>query len=886
MRQSPVITALLLLFTTSVSHAQFFQVIVTGPNQVSPCQAANFTVTVNNIAPVAQPAGTLTYNFSQGAGFETVLGNPDVHLVDSTDRQHPVLGLPAIGANKSITFEIQARYSCASDPGGVTDTVVLHLGGQHYVFGAYPYNIQVPAVLLTPGSNWNYSGAPGTVFTRTFTLHNSGIGDALRLYFIDNPAEAGLDLLSTTGVRKGDTIVLAGADFGPDGLLQQGESVTVTQQLRILGCDGGAQTVLFGWGCADGTVCEVDFETYQLAVVPVTAPKLELQLMQTVPVPKPCEPAAVVVRVRNTGDAPALNVSLETGFSYSPLSYTNWDKNDCFPLSAFRIDTMMVANGSPGSSVPYVVSFGSFPVDPDGPGGLSDADGDGMFDDLAPGASLQFSYLLNFNPGCMSCNGYVYSKYLGVRAKFSAACGPQQTALLSSAIDPGIAVSSTKITDNNPTSFQEDAIHNFRYGLSLSLSGLPDVCANDSFYVVFKLPSIVEPAPGFQPTMNGFAVPFQMLSNNSLAVYIPGFSGNLELPLLINCPPDPADGPCSKPNLPGRYQIRADLYWNCGNGCPAALHLACLNGVPFTVDCQFSPPGPDTLRAVTADGFTAKRMNLGYLDNTLTQQVPPNIPGINLEIGMPYDTVLLQVNGTVDGGINDIFDTTTLRLIYWNGSFQPYFNFINAKITYTDAETGKTIQCPLQMPGNSTQNGYQIRRFPLLPLVQPGGCLYAQNIRITPGDYFTIECLTVLTEALPTGPVQKIETFNADFEYQYNGLPTVCGSENTFFELINPIPDWGYYVDFPDTLCSTGVLTLRMAHGISQLSTDPFPQEIRSNNVYEFLNFELPAGIEYAANSARWIYFKGDGAGQQPVPDTLICQARNYIYRQPAVSDF
>ena len=863
------VSLFLVLFPGPVAHAQFFQVSSTGPHQVSPCQEADVVVTINNISPLLQPAGDLTYCLPQGAAFAGVSGNPAVTTLDSTDARCPVLRLPPFAPNGSIVFTLRARFSCAAEPGGVTDTIQLNVDSKTEIFKGHQYNIQLPVILLSPGTNWNYTGIPGDVFTRTFTLRNTGFGDAVRVVFIDNTAGAGLQLLSTTGTQFGDTIVLTGSDLGPDGLLKKDETITVTQELKILGCSNGAQAVVFGWACTDGTLCDMDAEAYQVIVVVTDEPNLDLQLAQPVPIPKPCEPSDVLVRIRNTGTVSAINVGVQTGFSDYPTNPDyNLYKYSCFPLAGFRVGNTPVDDSSEFSFSAHLLLFSSLTTDPDGPGGLSDEDGDGSYDDLAPGAELLLSFQMGFDPACHSCNSDMYDFDLGVRATYAGACSEIKKAILPTAIPTSVDVNFWNFTDMNATSFEEGQAYDFNYDVDITVYALPSVCPDKTITVRFQLPVVLQPQPGFQPLFNGSPVPFHVQSN-VIIMEIPSLYGRLTLPLEVLCPPDPIDGPCNQPILPGRYQVRANLFWDCGNGCAGTLHLACFNGTPFTVGCLPAPPSPDTLRAVVATGFSARRTTLGYLDNARTQPVSPATPGLNLTVGMPYDTVLLRATGEVEGGLNDIFDTTTLRLLYWNGSTQPYFTFVGARLQYYDAEKDTTFECVLAVPVNTYLNEYHIRRFPLLPLTQPGGCLYAAGIHITPGDHLSIECTVALTENLPSGGLRLVETFLAAFEYQYQGVSVVCGTESALFQTLHPRWDWEFYGNLSEDLCGNGTLEVRMEQGQTQVSSDPFPGEIRPVYVFDTVTVTIPYGLEYVAGSLKWVYFVGDGAFQNPPRDTI-----------------
>jgi len=847
-------------------------VTTTIPTDISACEEALYTVTVANVAAQVQAAGTLQYCLPEGLTFAGVTG---VAPADLSDPRCPVLTLPDIPANGSLTFELRVQAGCfAVDRGDVRDTIRITTGGmpQPIVLGS-PYNLRTPVITLLPGTNWTYTGAIGEEFTRTFVLRNEGLGSAFFLFVVDPFVQAGLELVQTTGSVQGDTLLLTGADFGPNGALGYQDSVVVTQTFRITDCGVQAVVVEYGWGCPDGTICApVRYEQYSASGGNSPQPSVQVSLVNPFPMPRPCEPEIVEIRIENVGSAPALGVEWLLGLVYGSDGPANGGfKWNCYPMTDFRIGSTVLPDLSLGGiAVPYRMAFSGLLSDPDGPGGLSDEDGDGQFDDLAPGAAAVVRFLFEINPACKQCNEVQSEHFVAAQFRYDSPCNTGIFSDLPNNGAIGVRFSENDFEIEQNFIFEAGETYDFSYGINAAFGGLQAQCPNDSIVAELLLPIARALPPGFQPLFDSLPVPWWSPNDSTVFVLLPGAVGNLNVPLLAVCPPDIDDSAiCTPPYEPRTYQLPASIRWRCGNGCPEEYELVCMGGIPFTVDCP-RPEDSSQQHGLFADTFFVRRLSVGYVDNILSAQVDPTVDSLSLDIGIPYDTVRMQASARIEGTPGEVFDSVQMQVYHWNGIGE-YFVPISATLLLEDAETGITVQCSDLVLDYRYVNGYHIWEADLLPLTQPGGCLFDNGVQPTPGDRLHLNILARLTEALPFLQVEQIKDLRVRFPYVYHGDSLLCETQNANFRGINPLYEISVFTFFEGGVCDALSVDVVLHQGLSaRIEEDLFPNEIRPMFVYDSLTVELQPGYAYLPGSATWLYRLGDGANAPPLPPPVL----------------
>lgn len=858
--------AVLCVALTATAFAQPLAVTTDIPTDLSACSEVVFSVEVAN--PGSQPlaAGTLQYCLTPGLTFVSATG---IAVANSSDPRCPVLTLPALAPQGKLTFELRVRVGCfATDAGNLRDTVRITLGGtpQPPVLSS-AYNVRTPLITLTPGTNWSFSGPNGATFTRTFTLHNEGVGNAYRIFVIDPYGQAGLELVQTTGAFSGDTLILTDTDLGPNGLLAFRDSVVVTQTFRLRSCSAASTTVAYGWSCPGSPLCAVlRFQQYETAGDPSGQTAVEIRLDKPFKTPQPCQQDTVIFKIENKGLSPALNVEWVLGLVSAPVipADAGTKESTCYPMTQFRVGNAWLADVSGGAlSEPYLFPFSLLTTDPDGPGGLSDEDGDGQFDDLAPGATATLSFIFALDPSCKQCGQNLIKQYLASDVYYVNACNLSQNSPLKAPPPIGIGFERSDLNIIHDFILIADSVYSFFYQLDATFTGLSELCPDDSIIAQFTLPVTLKRPPAFLPEMDGQPLPWWQPNDSTLNLLLPRERGNLLLPLLVVCPPDIDNSAICTPTYePRTYRMPVRIYWRCGNNCPQTYELVCIGGPFFTVDC----PRPEDLsqrHGIFADTFFVQRLTLGYVDNLLSAQIAPK-PGLQLDLALPFDTVLMQALGRIEGFPGEAFDSSRMEIYYWNGG-GPYFQHLTTRIVLEDLETGASVSCSGLAPDYRYVDGYHVWAFDLLPLTAPGGCLFDVGVRPTTGDRVRIEVLAVMTQALPSEEADTINDLRVRFPYRYGGDTLLCETANAIFRCINPYYDVIMFAFLKDGVCGQLSADILLIQGVSgRIETDLFPGEIRPLFVYDTLTVAVLPGYAYVPGSSNWLYRVGDGASGTP----------------------
>ncbi|MBL7797899.1 MAG: gliding motility-associated C-terminal domain-containing protein [Saprospiraceae bacterium] len=838
------------------------------PTDISACETATFEVTVTNVDVQQQASGTLQYCLPLGLQYA---GSTGATPVDVSDPRCPVFALPDLASGASFSFQIQVRVGCLPyDLGDVRDTIRITAGGvpQPPALGS-AYNLRTPVITLIQGQNWSYTGANGEVFTRTFTFRNEGFGSAFLVYIIDPFASAGLELVQTTGIFSGDTLKITGADLGPNGFLGHQDSVTITQRFRLKGCGSQTAIVEYGWACSDGIPCSPPrFDQYNMSGGSSPQPNVEISLVNPFPKPRPCEPEIIRVRLENKGTTPAYGIEGLFALTLSESELANGGmKSDCYRFENFRIGNTPLMDFTSGAlHIYYQLSLTVVTADPDGPGGVSDLDGNGLFDDLAPGQSCFIEFDFSLNPDCKSCNELLDPLYFAALFYYDSDCSIDLTTLWTPNVPIGIRFDQNKLEAEHAFIFDAGTTYDFEYAFDATFSGLQMQCPDDSIIAEFILPATMTIPPGFQPEFNGAPIPWWTTTDTArVYLLLPNYLGDIHVPLLAVCPPDIDDSAiCTPVYEPRTYQTAVNIRWICGNGCSESYELVCLGGEPFTIDC---PRLDDSTQrhGASADVFTVRRISLGYVDNALSAQVDPATPGLDLAMGIPYDSVLMQAEARIEGMPGETFDSMLVQVYYWNG-VQEYFQQLSAAVVVEDAETGQVLQCPgLILDYRYNTDGYHVWETNLDALAQPGGCLSGAGVQLTAGDRVYLEILARLTEALPYLEVEEIKDLRVRFPHVSGGDTILCETQNARFQAINPEYEYIPSLNFNNGVCDDLSVELTFIQGLSaRILDDLFPNEIRPLFVYDTMTVELNPGYVYRPGSARWQYSAGDGALTPP----------------------
>ncbi len=252
----------------------------------------------------------------------------------------------------------------------------------------------------------------GGTYTQEFDITNSGTGCIGELSFtITDQSGVTTNSIVIGGVSLMDsppgTYTVDANEFmevgNNDGLFDPGEAVTVMREVSISSCDVG--TVIFAeWGC-NGDICQTTSEVEAPINVNPALPEIIYTGGNRVQRTQGCDNVIMEHTFENVGLANAYDVDYLAGFYWGDFRMyghpgdhpTNVRLSRTFPIEGEEID---IVGGSQSVDLELSVNVNEVGMradlsdltsDPDGAGGLDDLDGDGQYDDLAPGETYTVS---------------------------------------------------------------------------------------------------------------------------------------------------------------------------------------------------------------------------------------------------------------------------------------------------------------------------------------------------------------------------------------------------------------------------------------------------------------------------------------------------------------
>ncbi len=400
-----------------------------------------FSNSSNNTVTITLPTGI---NYVAGSELMTSSSGVTGISYASGPSNAPVFNLSpaAIVAGSFIEFRISRTANCAARAfsiagGDFKDNILV--SGTAGTFNENninlnQYNLILPnvAILSPPVNN---TGVLGSNYTSTITLNNGGLGCVNNLYFfVINPLgsiqHTALSLGGTPLIpydTSGDTLfyAISGTSLTADQQLCNGESISLVHSYKYISCSG-YPSYGTGWGCEAilSAWCQLSLGNQVITVASGTALYSAFTCVKQNFV-NMCTPYQLLMTFTNGGSGNAqaatmYDVEILQGYYPTPSIYA-------MDQSVHNFSNYLIN----GVSVPFSYVGGYVTVnltnvltsDPDGPGGISDVDGDGFFDDLTLGSSFSLTCTTSLN--CNKPCGYsTYLYYQSAVMKYRDMCNP------------------------------------------------------------------------------------------------------------------------------------------------------------------------------------------------------------------------------------------------------------------------------------------------------------------------------------------------------------------------------------------------------------------------------------------------------------------------------
>jgi len=340
------------------------------------------TVTVYNTSSTSTLTGVeLQVQMPPGVVYiPGTVSPPGITELSTVPANQPRFGLPdrPPGSTLTITFQVQATCDVlpflADQNNEVKNTYTLSWsgGGSASYTSINEYAIEQPALQYTSITNQTFVATtlPQT-FTRTFTVTNVGSAP-ISTFRHHETAQSGVTIVSAAGgtiiTHNASNLVLefSGADFGANGLLDPGESVSFTVTYTVNSCSNVQSNFSLTWGC-NSQVCATVDATGVVDVTGLGVPNLGqpiytsghgwfrfVQERACYGDDDPSKANRVRLGFRNSGSGAARNIEVD-------LYVTWWPYTAYTPNRLERIDTnsIVLRKGIAGPPLPRIILPGS-----------------------------------------------------------------------------------------------------------------------------------------------------------------------------------------------------------------------------------------------------------------------------------------------------------------------------------------------------------------------------------------------------------------------------------------------------------------------------------------------------------------------------------------------
>jgi uncharacterized repeat protein (TIGR01451 family)/gliding motility-associated-like protein len=717
----------------------------------------------------------------------------------------------------------------------------------------------------------------GDTGQRNVVITNSGNGSLGRFsYFVDVPLAlqstyslsfngTGLTPVSINSTIYEYEIDLTQAPFlgnvGDGDNLFENEAITMVETITMGSCLPAplATQHYTQWGCSTSNICQVSNNPIGDIVIDENWPNFELQEIN-VPVPRFDAVNSYSLQLVNSNWAdPAYNVNFNIGFgwgsessspSYNPLHGTDYRNDRILSNFHFSGGSALTPNRWPATDSgyglgSYLFSHDFFTTDPDGPGGLEDLDGDGFFDDLAPGASTEFNLDMEFLPLTPACvdtqSTYINYEPLQFNMWSTTQCGN---------------LTQKRREDLSVTDVYTDALFNWeapeKYDIDLE-EGAP---GHLSFIGNFK-------ASGDAPTCNGI----ELISNDPSTIYTVDLTVPNGITLDASAPAEysqsgntitfqvtnlsdfeidgwrmlvPVDFPlnidCSTYTGGSTVNIPYTISYN-SNCFDRQLHCGTFE---MEAHCNTSCTG-----AITT-GFEANRVTAGWTDPTMTTKVSldPNVHDVKMY--MPRDEMVINASMVMNNVSSDnLF--FQIRYVTENTGINmaDVIQFESGSITINDLSSGSQTT-PITVSPNITTQGtndnFMVFDLSNYRAIISGTYEYGEG---NAPDEVDIELHLRFKDTFPAMQrFYEFYSFEGSFYIEDNlGTPTTCEVYNDRAFFFEPEVNTKVEANSSVTGCDEKMILIEL--NMLSGTGDKFPDEFRPLATWDQATIEIPAGMHF-----------------------------------------
>ncbi len=586
----------------------------------------------------------------------------------------------AIALADNVVFTFNRKAVCTAYENALTandtgfefiDEVTIDIDGSTKSQASLPYSVVYPNLVLTPPLATNDANI-GDVITRTYKVENGGLTSAKKVIVTldyENPAyfqapgaatlevDAGSGFVALTGGTVSGTkvtYVIEGANLGTGNELVNGASIILREVFELKTCNPTTHYTA-GWGCDNTKPCQ-EVDGSSIVTMAGGAPNFNSITYERVDYTNMCSDYKLKIHYTNSGNGAMYDVGMEFIGGSSPES-EGFTKHT---FSNVNINGNAIANSFTATNPIYagvLVKTGDvFNTDPDGTGtGLEDLDGDGFYDDLAGGQTVDLEVTVTIKPEQMTCGEALHDVYNRTNMYFRTACAPQEQKVVHRVKNPLIDYRRTILSDASymPATIEAGTpFSDNRIGFTYYSYGNKYRSADTRFVTVIEVPngmtlSNIKWVDGRFPSGATPVDPQSVTQNgNTITVVSPSsVYGHITFDAVYECQADNS-------NVVIDYKVHevAD-YANYPDCLSLGENIIC-ESHPFTViNCGDCPAGVSTGLAIVE----REDNSLGWTDATMTTlQSRNNISKYDLAKALYKDEFKVETTATQYGAATNL----------------------------------------------------------------------------------------------------------------------------------------------------------------------------------------------------------------------------------------
>jgi len=803
----------------------------------------------------------------------------------------PTFTLPDILNNTAHTVTYDAGLIC-----GYTNTenfnyLVTYNSSNYSGFDTPLQNYYFPVLVISNITNASASIPLGSSVTRDITVDQQGLNASMDTLILLDSHTADIQILSVSigtlhpyvgpGPTRVDTIIITGADLpGGNNLFDYGESVVVSETVKLVSCGNGQSTLKAAWGCNN------QYCNYYTAFPSVSPAAGSTIINMTLTGSRKDwgfidNSGWIEFTVTNSGSGygTAFDLRVLAGFSSGSSTYypnSGWlNKIDSFSVSGNYLPASYnYATGAVNGRYAYYTTF-PYTFDPDGTGvGLEDFDGDGFYDDLPVGQTITIKAHTYYDwqaavatiPTRSSCGGgWTNHAYQAFRFGYDytdQCLDPYGVNWVPNGnLIPFQTYNTTTTQHTIPPDIYDGQIVWMEQDVYTITRVSDQGCQSDSvIYKVIMSPGVTI-APG-TATFKNVSMGAPYINGDTAIYYLDKYrvlsGGTFRVPIMVVCEENPPPLAsistkllfwCHKSWYPDRYFT----YW-------------CSTSPIFGIQCPLGDC-PDPYLST----FSVKRTTMGWTNAACTTHTASSAPNIRLDNAMARDTIRIEASGIINGNTDSLYFRLQHNGMPGNWGNQLFFTVLTDSLFYFDTQNDRWDTCVNLSPQIINGTTCYLQTY-FGDLTNIGNCLH--GIDFSNGDSLKYVIIAQVRN-VARADWETVPALRGRFYWQNQGNEDFCNDRGYTFNVLGS--NYNFLVTTAYQQIILEGCNSFLYEGFVYRSLDPcggdnmFPNEIRPYCVLDSMTFILPEGFVYETGSSRHSYSKDNGSYQTDViPDPLI----------------